>query len=80
MMLFHASFLHIVVQGTMRLINDETSKQQPSDHSAWATGVPRAPPPPLDRKHLICIKQDGRRKNYEFTFFVISPLIDGIFM
>ena len=34
----------------------------------------------LDPKHLICIKQDGRRKNYEFTFFVISPLIDGIFM
>ena len=34
----------------------------------------------LDRKHLICIKQDGRRKNYEFTFFVISTLIDGIVM
>ena len=33
----------------------------------------------LDRKHLICIKQDGRRKNYDFTFFVISPLIDGNF-
>ena len=73
--------------------------------SAWATGVPRAPPPPspgqsqsgikmtvwissfrigmfpsnnLDRKHLICIKQDGRHKNYDFTFFVISPLLDGI--
>ena len=29
---------------------------------------------------IICIKQDGRRKNYDFTFFVISPLIDGIFM
>ena len=34
----------------------------------------------LDRKHLICIKQDGRRKNYDFTIFVISPFIDGIFM
>ena len=75
-------------------------------YGAWATGVPRAPPPPqgrakvvskwpyefplsesgcshqnnLDRKHLICIKQDGRHKNYDFKFFVISPFIDGIFM
>ena len=30
-------------------------------------------------KHLICIKQDGRHTNYDFTFFVISQLLDGIF-
>ena len=68
-----------------------------SSISQWATGVPRAPPPPgqsqsginmtvwiwpgcshqnnLDWKLLICIKQDGRRRNvymYMYNCYAIQ--------